>query len=104
MSDDNQSQCTPEGDKTQNLIDLFSENDNNINRLGNILFNLEENENHSSIMNTSSANNNNNNFNFNNINIGNLINPQKKRRKLHLNLPKKIFKSLIVMIYHRVIN
>jgi len=104
MSDDNQSQCTPEGDKTQNLIDLFSENDNNINRLGNILFNLEENENHSSIMNTSSANNNNNNFNFNNINIGNLINPQKKRRKYDSDSLRKKIKGLVLRYSLEFIN
>ena len=83
MSEDNQSQCSPEGDKTPNLSDLFSENDNNFNRLGNILINLEQNENSSSNLNTSSANNNNNNnFNYNNINIGNIINPPKKKKKI----------------------
>ena len=54
MSDINQSQCTPEGDKTPNLTDLFSENDNNSNsnRLDNIYLTWEQNENSSSNMNS----------------------------------------------------
>jgi len=104
MSEDNQSQCSPEGDKTQNLIDLFSENENNVNGLGNFLSHLEQNENNSSIMNTSSANNNNNNFNFTNINIGILINPQKKRRKYDSDSLRKKIKGLVLRYSLEFIN
>ena len=105
MSDINQSQCTPEGDKTPNLTDLFSENDNNSNsnRLDNIYLTWEQNENSSSNMNTSSANNSNNN-NFNNFNIGNIINPQKKRRKYDPDCLRKKIKFLVLKYSLEFIN
>ena len=55
-------------------------------------------------MNTSSANNNNNNFNFNNINIGNLINPQKKRRKYDSDSLRKKIKGLVLRYSLEFIN
>ena len=105
MSDINQSQCSPEGDKTPNLTDLFSENDNNSNsnRLDNIYLTWEQNENSSSNMNTSSANNSNNN-NFNNFNIGNIINPQKKRRKYDPDCLRKKIKFLVLKYSLEFIN
>ena len=104
MSDSNQNSCTPEGDNTPNLSELFgySEDAHNVNRLY-FSYILDHNENSESNSNTSALNNNNNNNR--NYLISNLFNKQKKnRRKFDPDSLRKKIKQLILKYSLEFIN